>query len=36
MEGLDISINLIPVTGETGLYINAKTLPSKKEEYDWK
>ena len=36
MEGMNISINLIPVTGETSLYVNAKTLPLKLNKYDYK
>lgn len=36
MEGMNISINLIPVTGETSLYINAQTKPLSLNKYDYK
>ena len=36
MKGMNISINLIPVTGETSLYVNAKTLPLSYDKYDYK
>jgi hypothetical protein len=36
MEEMDVTISLIPVTGKTGLYVNAKTLPTSVEQYDWK
>ena len=36
MEGMNISINLIPVTGETSLYVNAKTMPLSLNKYDYK
>ena len=36
MEELDITIGLIPVTGTSGLYVNAKTLPLDLESFDWK
>lgn len=36
MEEMDVTISLIPVTGTTGLYINAKTLPLDLENFDWK
>ena len=35
MESMDISISLIPVVGSSGLYVNAKTLPTALEKYDW-
>ena len=35
MEKMDVSISLIPVTGSSGLFVNAKTLPTKLEKYDW-
>ncbi len=36
VEKLDFSISLIPSTGNTGLYVNAKTKPLSLENYDWK
>lgn len=36
MDEMDITVSLIPVTGTTGLYINAKTLPMDLESFDWK
>lgn len=33
IEGLDVSVSLIPVTGNTGLYVNPKTKPLKFENY---
>lgn len=33
---MNISINLIPVTGETSLYVNARTLPLSLDKYDYK
>ena len=36
MEEMDITISLIPVTGTTGLYVNAKTLPLELENFDFK
>ena len=33
IEGMDVSINLIPVTGNTGLYVNPKTKPLKFDSY---
>ena len=35
MEGLDISVSLIPVTGTTDLYVNANTIPSSLNAYDF-
>jgi hypothetical protein len=34
-EGLDITFTLVPVSGVTGLYVNAITLPSTLQQYDW-
>lgn len=36
IEGLDISISVVPVSGDSGLYVNAKTKPLSLEKYDWK
>ncbi len=36
MEGLDINVNLIPVTGDTGLYVNIQNKPLSLEKYDFK
>ena len=36
IEGLDISICLIPVTNDSGLFVNAKTKPMDIEKSDWK
>ena len=36
MNEMDVSISLIPVTGNTGLYVNAKTKPLDLEKFDWK
>ena len=36
MEGLDVSISLIPVIGQTALFVNAQTLPLNVENYAWK
>jgi hypothetical protein len=35
MEGLDISVSLIPVTGATDLYVNANTIPTSLTAYDF-
>lgn len=35
MNGMDVSINLIPVTGSTGLYANPQTIPLDLEKYAW-
>lgn len=35
MADMDISISLIPVTGTSGLYVNAKTLPTCLTKYNW-
>lgn len=35
MNGMDVSVSLIPVTGSTGLYINPQTLPMDLEKYTW-
>lgn len=36
MEGMDISVSLVPVTGAPSLFINARTLQKDLESYDWK
>lgn len=36
MEGMDISISVVTVKGNTGLYVNAKSLPTFLAKYDWK
>lgn len=36
MLEMDITINLIPVVGTTGLYVNVRTLPLELENFDWK
>ena len=36
MTGLDVSVSIIPVTGNTQLYINAKTIPTNEDSYDFK
>ncbi len=36
MSEMDITISLIPVTGNTGLYANVKTLPTDINNFDWK
>ena len=36
IDGLDMSISLIPVTSHTALYINSLSKPSNLDNYDWK
>ena len=36
IEGLDISVSVVPVSGESGLYINAKTKPLSLDKFDYK
>ena len=36
IEGMDASINLIPVTGNTGLFVNPKTKPLQFDNYAFK
>ena len=36
MENLDVSVSLIPVTGDTDLFININTLPNNLDAYDFK
>lgn len=36
MAGMDVSISLITVTGLTGLYVNARSLPQDITKYDWR
>lgn len=36
IEGLDISVSVVPVSGESSLYINAKTKPLSLDKYDFK
>lgn len=36
MSEMDITISLIPVIGNTGLYVNVRTLPLELENFDWK
>ena len=35
VQNMDISVSLIPVTGQTGLFINPNTLPQSKDKYIW-
>ena len=35
MSGMDVSINLIPVIGSSGLYVNPQTLPLSLDKYMW-
>lgn len=35
MEGLNLSISLIPVTGHTSLYVNPQTKPLDLEKYNY-
>ncbi len=36
MEGLNVSISLIPVTGESALYVNPTSKPLTLDKYAWK
>ncbi len=36
MNGMDVSVSLVPVTGETGLYLNVKTKPLELSKFDFK
>ncbi len=36
IEGLNLSIYLIPVTGESGLYINPMSKPTDLKKFNWK
>lgn len=36
MNEMDVTIDLVPVTGTTGLFVNARTLPAGLSKYTWK
>ena len=36
IQDLDISVSVMPVSGESGLYVNAKTKPLSLDKYDFK
>lgn len=36
MEGMDVSVNFIPVVGDSALYVNVNTLPLTFDKYDFK
>jgi hypothetical protein len=36
MNEMDVTISLVPVTGTTGLFVNARTLPTELSKYTWK